>query len=837
MTAITRRTLLQGTAMAGAAISAAPAAKAANAAPAPVGKLPRAEARERLLFDFGWRFAFGHAGDPSKDFGFGRDQETFAKSGMDVSAAAALDFDDSGWTPIDLPHDWAVTLPCVPTANPPKDDPRAGHGFKPLGRDFPATSIGWYRRIFDLPASDSSRRLSLEFDGVFRDCLVMVNGFAIGNNGSGYAPFRVDISDYANYGGKNVIAVRVDATLGEGWFYEGAGIYRHVWLVKTDPLHIPQWGVCVRSSLAGSAASLAVETELANESGTSRACRVISTIFDENGRLVARTESPPTTIGVNGHNSVSQNARISNASLWSPDSPHLYWLLTQVLADGRVADDTVMRFGIRTTHFDSEKGFFLNGKPLKLKGTCNHQDFAGVGSALPDRLHDFRIRKLKEMGSNAYRCAHNPPAPELLEACDSLGMLVIDETRRMAADAEGVSELTRMIRRDRNHPSIILWSIGNEEHALQGTELGARVAAAMRHRVLELDPTRPITAAIDDPNAWGIGITPALDVMGANYRTDGLAGFHARKPGLPLVCTEIASGVATRGVYVRDPASGYVVAYDTEAPPWGCTQEAAWNLVGTETFLSGGFVWSGFDYRGEPTPQTTFPNNSSQFGLMDSCGFPKDDYFYYRAWWRDEPALHLFPHWNWQGREGQKINVWCHSNLERVELFLNGASLGMREVVPLKHVEWDVPYAPGVLEARGYGGGRLVLTEKRETAGAPAAIALRADRFKINADGEDVAVVSAQIVDAQGRLVPTAANLVTFDVSGPGRIVGVGNGDPRCLEPDKAIRRSAFNGLCLAIVQASKGPGTITLHAASPGLEPATLAIDAQLAELRPRVA
>jgi beta-galactosidase len=830
---ITRRTLLQGSALAAASVTAAgaPAADSRSlVAPASV------TVRERLLLDFGWRFHLGHACDPAKDFGFGKDQSTYAKSGFGVADAATAEFDDSAWRPIDLPHDWAVELLPVPTTDPPKDDPRASHGFRPLGRQFPENSIGWYRRRFALPVSDDGRRLSLEFDGVFRDCIVMLNGFVIGKNESGYAPFRIDITDCANCGGENVLVVRADATLGEGWFYEGAGIYRHVWLTKTDALHVPQWGVCVRSALQGDAATISIATDVANDGDMARTCRVVSTILDANGQKVLRTASGPISIAAKTTHTATQSARLTAPALWSVETPTLYRVYTQIMADGHVVDDATTPFGIRTVHFDAEKGFLLNGKSLKLKGTCNHQDFAGIGTALPDRIHDFRVEALKAMGANAYRSSHNPPAPEFLEACDRLGMLVIDETRRMASDEEGLSALSRMIRRDRNHPCIMLWSIGNEEHAEQGTSTGARVAASMRRHVLGLDPTRPITAAIDDPKAWGIGITPALDVMGANYRTDQLAAFHAEHPAIALVCTEIASSVETRGIYVRDPASGYEVAYDTEAPWWGSTQEAAWNIVASHAFIAGGFVWTGFDYRGEPTPQTAYPNTGSQFGLMDSCGFPKDSYFYYRAWWRDEPSLHLFPHWNWQGREGQMINVWCHSNLERVELFLNGVSQGVRRVFPYKHVEWDVPYTAGVLEARGYRGSQMVLSAKRETTGAPARIDLQPERASVSADGEDIAIVRAEILDSQGRIVPTAGNMVAFELSGPAAIIGVGNGDPRCVEPDKASQRSAFNGLCLAILRAAKTPGTITLRATSPGLASASVGIAAQPARLRPAV-
>ena len=837
MPGLTRRDLMKSSA-AVAAASTAPAAAAHTRAPQRKAAAAATHSvRERLLFDFGWKFHLGHACDQAKDFGFGSNQHTFAKAGTDTAAAAALEFDDGGWTTVNLPHDWAVELPFVPSVNPPaEDDPRAAHGFKPLGREYPETSVGWYRRVFDIPTSDLGRRLSLEFDGVFRDALVMFNGYIVARNGSGYVPFRVDVTDFANYGGKNVVAVRADASLGEGWFYEGAGIYRHVWLVKTDPLHIPQWGTCVKSELDRGLAALVVSTELVNESASVRQCEVVSTVLDPKGRAVATLKTPPLTIGAGEKRTLSQRTVLHGPMLWSLENPQLYQLVTKVLAGGKAIDDAVAAFGIRTIKFDAEKGFFLNGKPVKLNGTCNHQDHAGVGAALPDRLQYWRIEKLKEFGCNAYRTSHNPPAPELLEACDRLGMLVIDETRRMSSDEESISDLKRMIRRDRNHPSIILWSIGNEEQSQQGTERGARIAAAMKRVCNELDPTRPITAAVDNPDVWGLGITPIVDVLGGNYRTDKLPAYHARDPKKPLIGTETGSTVAARGVYVRDKASGYCAAYDTEFPWWASTAEAWLSVVGPRPFIGGGFVWTGFDYRGEPTPFNSWPNVASQFGIVDSCGFPKDNYFYYKSWWGKEPVLHLFPHWSWQGKEGQKVNMWCHSNLDRVELFLNGQSQGVRDVKPYSHVEWDVGYAPGDIEARGYKGDRLVLTAKRETTGPAAQIVLQADRAAIAADAEDIAVVSVGVADAQGRIVPDADNQIAFAVSGPGTLIGVGNGDPRSHEADKATSRAAFNGLCAAIVQSTKSPGEIKVVATSPSLQSGSVAITTDATRPRPFV-
>jgi beta-galactosidase len=832
MVEITRRGLLESGAVGVLATSAAIGVTAnAQAQPA---SAQGSGARERLLLDFDWRFALGHASDVARDFGFGENQRTYAKQGTRVAAAAADDFDDTAWRAIRLPHDWAVELPFAPSRDrdpAAPDDPRAEHGFKPLGRDYPDTSVGWYRKSFEIPESDLGKRLSLEFDGVFRDCLVMFNGYVVARNESGYAPFSVDVTDFANYGAKNTITLRVDATLGEGWFYEGAGVYRHVWLVKTDPLHIPQWGVFVRAVPSGAGADLLISTEVANQSDAEKRFEIVCAVRDANGRVVA-TDRRSAAAQAGQVQSVDQSAHLDAAQLWSVDTPYLYDLRAEIWYDGALVDATSSSFGIRTIRFDPELGFFLNEQPMKLLGTCNHQDHAGVGSALPDALQYFRIRKLKEMGSNAYRTAHNPPTPELLDACDRLGMLVIDETRPMTSTPEGLSQLARMVKRDRNHPSVILWSIGNEEQGQQGTPRGARIARSMRETIEAIDGTRPLTAALD--GGWGDGVSPIVDVLGFNYRTHLMEEYHRRVPGQPIIGSETASTVSTRGEYTRDDARHILPAYDREHPWWATTSEFWWKIVAARPYIAGGFIWTGFDYRGEPTPFNQFPSISSYFGVLDTCGFEKDNFYYYKAWWSPEPQLHLLPHWNWAGREGQEIEVWAHSNLDRVEFFVNGVSAGSRDVERNGHVEWRVPYAPGAIEARGYKDGRLALTNRRETTGAPARVVLRADRPRIAADGEDCAVITAEIQDARGRMVPTANNQVTFSLGGRGAIIGVGNGDPTSLEADKASERKAFNGLCMAIAQAGKRAGALTVHATSPGLTSGAVTVQAARTAARP---
>ncbi len=780
--------------------------------PAPPG------GRERLLLDSGWRFHLGHALDPAQDFGFA---QATAPAKRPALSPSAIDFDDSAWKPIDLPHDWAVELDFV------NDPELLLHGFKPLGRDYPGTSIGWYRYVFEIPSVDVGRRISVEFDGIYRDYEVAVNGYNLGRHNSGYAPSRYDLTDVLNYGGKNALVVRADATQFEGWWYEGAGIYRHVWLVKTHPVHIAPWGTYVRSEVTGRDALLTISTEVDNDGDSEAECRVVWTILDESGEHVGSSESSLAPVGIGTRHVFQGHVRLASPLRWSIEEPHLYRVATTLSNGGAELDRYECTFGIRTIRFDADRGFFLNDKPVKIQGTCNHQDHAGVGIALPDRIQYYRIEKLKEMGSNAYRTAHNPATPELLEATDRLGMLVMAETRVPSSNKEGQSHLETMIRRDRNHPSIILWSLGNEQKD-QGDEKGARIAASLKRLARRLDPTRPVTFGMDEH--WGKGVSHVVDVQGFNYKSGGpeMDEFHRQFPRQPALGSEVASTLSTRGRYVVDKVNGHQSAYDVNIPEWGATAEGWWRVFVARPYLAGGFVWTGFDYRGEPTTYQ-WPCISSAFGILDTCGFPKDNFYYYQSWWGTKPVLHLFPHWNWPGREGEGIDVWCHTNLDRVELFLNGASLGAKTVPRYSHLEWKVKYAPGVLEARGFKDGRHVLTSKRETTGGPAAVALVPDRYEISADGQDVSMIEVRVVDGQGRIVPVADDKITFQLSGPGRLIGVGNGNPSSHEADKGHSRKAFNGLCQAIVQSTKEAGELRVKAEAPGLKPATAVIIAKV--------
>jgi beta-galactosidase len=789
--------------MIGATALALAASATAGAAPAEVQEASNPRKRERLEH---WRFHLGHAADVEKDFGFGRDQRTFAKAGQSADAAMPK-FDDSGWADVIVPHDWAVALPFAAGPQVKGSDRGAAHGFKAIGQAFPENSIGWYRTPIEVIPADKGRRIWLEFDGVFRDAMIFVNGYAVARNASGYAPFGVPIDDFLDYdGGPNIVTVRADATLGEGWFYEGAGIYRHVELVRADPLHIPQWGVVVRSEVAADGATLNIATDIVNSGDGPVDAQLRLSLIGPNARSAIVDEPVPISLGGGDQRTLNRQMHLAVPQLWSLEARNLYTLRAELISDGQVLDSTDTRFGIRAIGFDPARGFFLNGKPVKLLGTCNHQDHAGVGSGIPDALHRWRVAQLQEMGSNAWRSAHNPPASALLDACDEMGMLMICEQRVNSDSAEGISELERMVRRDRNHPCVILWSLGNEEPH-QASERGARINAELQEHVRKLDATRPTTFAMDQ--GWDNGIGRVVDVLGFNYRTNQIEAYHGRHPEQPVIGTETGSTVATRGEYANDAARHIVRAYDTEHPWWATTAEEWWTIVADRPYIAGGFVWTGFDYRGEPTPFDMLPSISSQFGILDTCGFPKDNFYYYRAWWRqDRPLVHLLPHWNWHGREGQPIGVWAHGNTDEVELRLNGRSLGRKRMPRNRHLVWQVPYAPGRLEAIGYDRGRIAARDMRQTSGPAHAVRLTVDRRMARAG--EVVIANAAIFDARGTPVPDADNLLRFAADG-GKVIGAGNGNPNSLEADVTAERRAFNGLAQAIVRLRKGPVDVSV--------------------------
>jgi beta-galactosidase len=803
-----------------------------------------ASPRQRMSLDAGWRFKLGDPADVTTNVTWYPEIGNLAKldagavgSATNTSSESYLEtirpdifathagenvsyvqtnYDDTTWRLLNLPHDWAVELPFSSSAD-------GGHGFKPVGNSgFGANNFGWYRRTFTLPSNFAGQTLWLEFDGVYRNCLVWLNGHLLGRNVSGYSSFNFDATPYANPGGTNVLVVRVDASRFEGWFYEGAGIYRHVWLTAADPVHVAEWGTFVAtSSLVGSNATVTVQTEITNQSATATStATVTSTILDAANHPV-RTITTPLVVLANQGLVVTQTVAFP-ANLWSLQSPYLYKLVSTISNQNGVADIYHTPFGVRTVSIDSTNGVFINGQHVWIQGMCNHQDMAGVGAALPDRLQYYRIERLKQMGCNAYRSSHNAPTAELLDACDRLGMLVLDENRRIGTNAEPLGELTRQIRRDRNHPSVFMWSLANEE-PLQGTSTGASIMQAMQNLVHSLDSTRRCTAAL---NSWGSGFSSVLDVNGFNYQLGQQDSFHTGNPGWPIIGSETASIVSDRGLYTNDTVNGYVWGYDIEnsAVSWGETAEGWWSYYFARPWSSGGFAWTGFDYRGEPTPYG-WPCINSHFGTLDMCGFPKDNFYYYQANWSYKPVLHMFPHWNWS-TVGQPVNVWVFGNCQSVELFTNGSSLGRQPLNALGHVEWDnVPFSPGTLQAIGYNNGVPVITNSIATTGAPARLALIPDRTTILADGQDVSVVTVAVLDSQNRVVPTATNLITFSLTGGGAILGVGNGDPSSHEADQGHQRSAFNGLAQIIVQSAAQTTPITLTATAPGLASTNIVI------------
>ncbi len=764
-------------------------------------------------FDEGWKFHLGHAANPEKDFNYST-VNIFAKTGGAWGAIATdAKFKDSTWQTINLPHDWAVDLQFVNVKNADVES----HGFKPVGGLFPETSIGWYRKHFTIVRADSGARFQIQFDGIYRDANVWMNGVYLGNNKSGYIGMVYDITDFINYGGDNVLVVRADATQFEGWFYEGAGIYRHTWLNKYQNVHIATDGIFAHADIQNNKATLTVETTLANEDAVSDAT-VTASLLDKDGKILAKSNEQPFNLNLLEEKTLKQIVTINNPHLWSLDDPYLHRVLVEVKSKGVLIDKQILRFGFRTVEIKTN-GIFLNGKHTKIHGVNCHQDHAGVGSAIPDYLQYYRMNLLKNMGVNAYRTSHNPPTPELLDACDSLGILVLDEQRQLNSGAEYMSQFERMVKRDRSRACVFMWSIGNEEGWIHTKSIGKRIAQTYINKLKILDPTRTCTYAADVPNVYA-GVNEVIPVRSFNYRQFAVADYHKDHPNQPLMGTEMGSTVTTRGIYEKDTVRGYLQDEDVFAPWWASTAEEWWKLAAPNDYWLGGFVWTGFDYRGEPTPYS-WPNINSHFGIMDMCGFPKNIYYYYQSWWTDKDVLHISPHWNWRDKRGQPIDVWVNSNADSVELFLNGKTLSMKTMPRNSHLQWSVKFEAGKLEAVGYKKGKK-LNAKVETTGLPTEVVLTPYKTTMLADGKDLTVMNVSVVDREGREVPDADNLIKFSIHGDGKIIGVGNGDPSSHEPDKCVedvwQRSLFNGKCQVIVQSGKQSGIIKFEAKATGL-------------------
>ena len=784
--------------------------------------------RETIRLDDGWKFAFGNAADPKKDFGCGTEYFNYLTKANSIhnEGPYVANFNDSTWQEVKVPHDWVTILPYADVAS-------HSHGYKTVGYKYPETSVGWYRKTINIPANDLGKHIALKFDGIFRNARVWFNGFYMGTEPSGYATQVYDVTEYVNYGGDNLICVRADATLEEGWFYEGAGIYRDAWLMKSAAVGVAPFGTFVYADLKQpyDKVTIYVETEVNNHSLTTQQCEVSHRLLDADGREVAKSES--STIMLRAKQTLNSQLLTLNLNiphLWSPDDPYLYKVETTVKVDGRVTDVYETTTGIRDIEFDADRGFLLNGQPLKLKGVNMHQDHAGVGAAIPDALQAWRIKQLKKMGCNAYRASHNPMTPALLDICDREGILVIDENRLTGINEEHLRLLERMIKRDRNHPSVILWSNGNEEWGMENTIQGTRIAAAMREYTHLLDPTRHSTIA----NAGGREMVKGLDVVGFNYIVQNdVDNQKKNNPTWKIVGTEETTGCGTRGWYFKDEKyPGRMVSLNrTMEQNYENIIERGWKFYDERPWAAGLFYWTGFDYRGEPNP-LSYPAHDSEFGILDYCGFPKDEAYYLKSWWTDEPVLHIFPHWNLQGHEGEEVEVWAYSNCDEVELTVNGKKLGRQPMPRNGHLKWKAVYQPGRVEATGYKNGKRILTKTIETTKAAAKVVLKADRHQIAADGQDMAIVNIELHDQKGRFVPNACPVLTFCLEGDANIIGCGNGDPSYLgsdHPDKqpchTFSIPAFNGRAQVLIQSGKLPSTVTLKCTADGLKYGLLTI------------
>ncbi|HEY0679120.1 MAG TPA: beta-galactosidase GalB [Chitinophagaceae bacterium] len=765
--------------------------------------------------------------------------------GDDSTASAPL-FNDGKWRSLQLPHDWSIE-----GSFSEKNPATTQGGALPTG-------IGWYRKTFEIPASSKNKLVYINFDGVHCNSEVWINGHYLGKRPNGYVSFRYDLTPYLNYGKeKNVIAVKVDnSPQPSSRWYTGSGIYRKVWLLTTSKTAIDQWGVFITTpEVTSSSAMVNINADiLKRESGNGQLI-LQSVIYDAKGTIVGRHRSE-SFAGRDSIISRSSSIRISNPHLWSTEYPYLYKAVTSVYMDLKLIDQVENHFGIRHFNFDAAKGFFLNGKPVKILGVCNHHDLGALGAAVNKRAIERQLEILREMGCNAIRTAHNPPATELLELCDRMGFIVMNEAFDMWRkrknrqdyhqhfDQWSAKDLEDHIKRDRNHPSVFIWSIGNEireQFDSTGIEITRRLTAIIK----KLDTTRPVTSALTEnfPEKNFIYRSGVLDILGFNYKLDAYAELPKRFPGQKFIATETSSALATRGHYdfpsdsarlwppdsktpfTKGNADFTVSAYDHVYAYWGSTHEEGWKAVKKFDFMAGIFVWSGFDFLGEPVPYP-WPARSSYYGIIDLAGFPKDVYYMYQSEWTTKPVLHLFPHWNWE--PGKVIDVWAYYNqADEVELFLNNRSLGVqRKDSGRLHVMWRVPFEPGTLKAISKKNGKPVLTKEIKTAGKPARIVLSPDRTNIHANGEDISFITVTITDSSGTLVPNADNLVQFNIKGEGYIAGVDNGLQTSMEPFKATQRRAFNGKCLVIAGSKNKKGKIFLEARSNGLAYAIVPVD-----------
>jgi beta-galactosidase len=765
------------------------------------------------------------------------------------------DFDDTRWRTLDIPHDWAIEGPF-------------DRKFSPHQGALPYHGTGWYRKTFLVPANARSRRVAVEFDGAMSNSRVWINGQELGGRPYGYIGFAFDLTPHLRYDEANVLAVRLSPEDESSRWYPGAGLYRHVWLDITDPVHVARWGTYVTTpEVSDHSATISIEATVRNAGADETAYVVEFSLVDAEGRELSRVSSSPQTATAGKDVRVGWQTTLSQPQRWDVDRPYLYNAITVVRRNREVLDRYVTRFGVRSFLVDRETGFSLNGRRLKLQGVCLHHDLGALGAAMNVRAIERQLQVMKAMGVNAIRTSHNPPAPELLDLADRMGLLVIDEAFDMWARTKiknghgkyfnewGERDLRDMIRRDRNHPSVFMWSIGNEilEQAFpEGGSVAKRLTAICH----EEDPTRAVTAGLNQfDNAIKNGLVDAVDIPGFNYQSRRYEGALKEHPNWIVYTAESASTVSSRGTYhlpiekYKKHPSRQITSYDVIAPAWAYIPDFEFHVQEQMPNLLGEFVWTGFDYLGEPTPyfgwqephdENDWPARSSYFGIVDLAGFPKDRYFLYQSVWTREPMMvHVLPHWNWPGRDGQPIPVVVYTNADEVDLSLNGQSLGRKKrfAEPMRlpvgnsvnergvfdskyRLLWQVPYQPGTLNAVAYRDGKQVASKEVRTAGAPARIVLQPDRAAIAADGRDLSFITVRIEDASGVLCPVADNLVRFSLTGPGAIAGVDNGDAATFEPFQADYRKAFNGLALLIVRSQRGqPGRIDIEARADGLQ------------------
>ncbi len=805
-------------------------AVSAAAATTPQLAAVRISGERRVNFDANWRFYKGEA-----------------------EGAEKPEFDDSNWRLLRLPHDWAIEGPFDPNLNPSTGA-------------LPISGTGWYRKSFLLPASAQGRIFTIVFDGAMANSTVWINGEELGGRPYGYSSFFFDLTPRLHFGSEaNVVAVRLAPEPDSSRWYPGAGIYRNVWLDVTAPVHVAEWGTYVTTpQVTDEKATVAVKTEVRNQSDNEAKVEVRQTILDSSGRPVSKASAGTFAVSADATRTIPVSLTVANPQRWDMDHPYLYTLVTEVVDGERVIDKYSTTFGIRTIAFDREKGFLLNGKTRKLHGVCLHHDLGALGAAVNRRATERELQILKAAGVNAIRTSHNPPSPELLELSDRMGLVVMDEAFdmwRIPKVPNGYSkyfdewserDLRDFARRDRNHPSIILWSIGNEIPEQKSVD-GWKDAKRLTDFFHEEDPTRPTTSAM---NEWADAIrnhfADNVDIKGFNYQPMHYEQIMRDHPDWVIFGSETESCVSSRGVYnlpivaYEKPASHQVSSYDTVAPSWAYCPDVEFTYQDKLPNVLGQFVWTGFDYIGEPTPywdgnagdtKDDWPARSSYFGFVDLAGFPKDNYYLYQSEWTTQPMVHILPHWNWEGREGQNIPVMAYSNAEEVELFLNGKSLGRKKQfsdeweMPVGHNVsdtgkfvtryrriWQVPYQPGTLKAVAYSGGKQVAEQEIRTAGAPARIKLIADRSVIHADGDDLSYLTVRVEDKDGNLCPLADNLIHFNVTGAGEIAGVDNGNAATTAPFQADHRKLFNGMALLIVRSHAEPGKIHVVATGDGL-------------------